>query len=94
MEKDKLSGLENKSSVLTEKELEEFEKLKETFGKFGNKIIEGNSVYGKGDNKKEYLGTKEDFYRYGALKNKKSTKNKGTYHKTKFLPETYNEFNL
>lgn len=58
------------------KESNELEKLLEKFGKRFDIInIEGNFVYGYVENKKHYLGTKEEYHRYRELK--ATHKNKG-----------------
>ena len=92
MRKNKSKDLADKTNVLTAKELIEFKKLEETFGKkFGIINIEGNFVYGCSDNKRIYLGTKENYYEYRTLKHKKLSNGKSSS-PNRF--ETYNNFNL
>jgi len=60
---------------LSKSESKELERLADIFGKkFSIIDIVGNFVYGYIENKKEYLGTKEDYYKYRKLKHQKSTK--------------------
>lgn len=55
---------------LTISEFKELEKLVLKFGRKFNIIdIEGDFVYGYTQQKKEYLGTKEEYYKYRRLKN-------------------------
>jgi len=56
-------------------ESSELEKLTLKFGKkFDPIVIEGNSVYGYINNKREYISTTAEYSRYNKLKHKKPMK--------------------
>lgn len=95
MAKNGLKTLTENANSLSESEIKDLEKLTTIFGKFNSIFIDGGFVYGHNDSpKRKFLGTKEDYYKYRKLKQKKSSKNKKSYHKREFIPETYNNFNL
>lgn len=69
-----LTNIKNKKSE--NPEINDLEKLAIKFGrKFKMVAIEQNSVYGYTENKKEYLGSKTEYYRYRKLKTKYNSKN-------------------
>jgi len=63
--------MRNSKKKLTNNEFQELEKLALKFGRKFNIIdIEGEFVYGYTKERKEYLGTKEEYCKYRKLKSK------------------------